>query len=97
MQTKPANLKRHARFGAPPEEGLAVAVPGKDAVGIGINQCCNVKLATHRQKAAGRRFRPPRLFDRWERLAGRQSGQRKSVGTHWGNIARKFAHKKSSK
>jgi hypothetical protein len=50
VQLEVLHLQHHARVGAPPQQGLALAVPGKDAEPIGRQQALGPQVATDRQQ-----------------------------------------------
>ncbi len=80
VQAELAREQHHARIGAPPKNGLARAVPGKDAARVRGHQRGHVQHAAGGQQARRGIVRAPGLLDRRERLPRLQPGQRSGGG-----------------
>ncbi|MNV86532.1 hypothetical protein D3C71_1805750 [compost metagenome] len=76
VQPEVGGLQHHARIGRPPENGLAGAEPGKDALAVGLAQMMGIELAARGQQAGDGIVLAPGLFHAGKRVVRRQPGKR---------------------
>ena len=68
VQAEVPGSQHHARVGAPPENRLVVAIPGEDAMGVGLLQRIGIEHAAGSEQAGKRGVVVQRLRGRREGL-----------------------------